>query len=100
MGEQVETLHYYWSAKHGCVVTSETSHEEMAKRGNWGQYVTCSYLSEDPMDRGWLGRHDNPEYCKYRMTHAHGRDLHPINEMEILAIQAHPEPWTIMPRAY
>jgi len=98
MGEQEK--HYYWSAKHGCVVTSELPHEEMKQQENWGRYMQCCYLSEDPEDRGWLGRHDKPERCKYTATTAHGRDLHPINAMQVVALQAHPEPWTIMPRAY
>jgi hypothetical protein len=95
MVEQVK--HYYWSAKHGCIVTSETPPEVMTHRTNWGQYMLCNYLSTNPKDHGLLGRGSKGGYT---VTHAHGRDLHPINGMEILAIQSHPEPWTVMPKAY
>ena len=78
--------HLYWSAKHQCVVTAKTPPEVMRLQENWGRYMQCAFFSDTAEGRGWLwSPSDNLEYS---LTYAHGRDLHPISELQALAIQA------------
>ena len=87
-------VYYYWSAKYGQIMTSKEAPWYVNGEGA-ARYIKCEFLSfEDATAANfgrpatWLGRY------------SHGRDLHPVTAMEILAIQAHSNPVSIMPRAY
>jgi len=87
-------LYYYWNAQHGQIVTCESTPDHV-NGAAWSHYVQCNFLSLEDATAAHFGRKTTWTSCR-----VHGRDLHPLTEMEILAIHAHPNPQSIMPRAY
>lgn len=73
--------YFYWSASQQQIVTTGNPPEHY--RGS----VSVLYHYFDKLEGGYGG-------------HCRGRDLHPLTPLEVMAVSAHPNPRTIMPKPW